>query len=90
MTPADAAHADGTGYPPAQGATTPSKAAPPADIEVAFGDDAAGAVGSAEPLESAAATEIGDGDHEPLRPIPNSDSPPAHAVRGSSRRGDGY
>lgn len=71
MTPADAAHADGTGYPPAQGATAPSKAAPPADIEVAFGDDAAGAVGavgSAEPLESAAATEIGDGDHEPTSP----------------------
>lgn len=68
MTPADAAHADGTGYPPAQDATAPSKAAPPADIEVAFGDDAAGAVGSAEPLESAAATEIGDGDHEPTSP----------------------
>ncbi len=68
LTPADAAHADGTEYPPAQGATTPSKAAPPADIEVAFGDDAAGAVGSAEPLESAAATEIGDGDHEPTSP----------------------
>ncbi len=68
MNPADAANADGAGYPPAQGATAPSKSAPPADIEVAFGDDAAGAVGSAEPLESATAAVVGDGDHEPTSP----------------------
>lgn len=39
------------GFPPAQGRPARSDTEPPPDAQVGFGDDAAGAVGSAAPLE---------------------------------------
>lgn len=67
MTPA-AAHTGGTGFPPAQGHAAPPEADPDADIQVAFGDDAAGAVGSAAGPESEDPAAAGDADGEPATP----------------------
>jgi hypothetical protein len=62
MTPATAASTGGNGFPPAQGRPAMSDTPPPADTQASFGDDAAGAVGSAAPLVSDTSAE--DDDHE--------------------------